>query len=201
MHIDSATLDTRAAYFLMTSLLVPRPVAWTGTRSRDGRDNLAPFSYFMGVGSTPPRVAISVARGRRGALKDTARNLLETGEATISICSMPGLEALHQTSATYPPEVSEFEAVGLTPVEAERVAACRPSEAGVSLEVVLDQTLDLGDVHLFVLEVVGFHVREDWLLPGDSLRVDPEKLDPVARMGGTYARLGPAVVLPRPLVG
>ncbi len=201
MHIHADTLDGRDTYFLLTSLLVPRPVAWTATRSAEGQDNLAPFSYFMGVGSRPPRVAISVARGRGGALKDTARNLLETGQATISICSMAQLEAMHATSAPHGPQVSEFDVAGLTPVPATQVAACRPAQAGVSLEVTLDQTLDLGDVHLFVLRVLGVEVREDWLLPGESPRLDVAQLDPVARLGGTYAPLGSEIVLPRARVG
>jgi flavin reductase (DIM6/NTAB) family NADH-FMN oxidoreductase RutF len=201
MHIDAAALDTRANYFLLTSLLIPRPVAWTATRSAEGRDNLAPFSYFMGVGSRPPRVAISVARGRRGVLKDTARNLLETGQATISIASMDMLEALNQSSAAYPPDTSEFEILGLAAVAGTQVAASRPALAGVTLEVQLDQALDLGDVHLFVLRVLGVHVRDDWLLPGETLRVDPAKLNPVARLGGTYAAIGPEIVLPRAVVG
>lgn len=201
MHVDAASLDTRSAYQLLTSLLVPRPIAWTATRSRDGVDNLAPFSYFMGVGSRPPRVAISVARGRGGVLKDTARNLLETGDATISIASQAHLAALHQTSAGYGPDTSEFAAVALTPLPAEAVAACRPAEVGVTLEVRLDQALDLGDVHLFVLQVVGLHVRDDWLLPGERLRVDPTRLDPIARLGGTYAGLTTPVVLPPAQVG
>lgn len=201
MHIPADTLDGRAAYLLLTSLLVPRPVAWTGTRSADGTDNLAPFSYFMGVGSKPPRVAISVARGRRGALKDTAANLLDNGQATISLCSQAQLPAMHATSAPHPSTVSEFEAAGLSPVSATHVAASRPAEAGVSLECTLDRALDLGDVHLFVLRVVAVEVRDDWLLPGDDLRVDVTRLDPVARLGGTYAALGAEIVLPRATVG
>ncbi len=201
MHISAADLDAKGAYFLLTSLLVPRPVAWTATRGADGVDNLAPFSYFMGVGSKPPRVAISVARGRRGALKDTTRNLLERGEGTISLCSMPQLAAMHACSAPHPPEVSEFAAAGLTPVAARHVAASRPAEAGVTLEVTVDHALDLGDVHLFVLQVVACEVRDDWLLEGELLRVDVSKLDPVARLGGSYAALGEEIVLPRPTVG
>ncbi len=84
---------------------------------------------------------------------------------------------------------------------ARHVAACRPAEAGVTLEVCLDRTLDLGDVHLFVLRVLGIEVRDDWLLPGEGVRVDFAKLDPVARLGGSYAGLGEEIVLPRPTVG
>ena len=78
MVINPAEMDALGAYKLATSLLVPRPIAWVGSRAADGTDNLAPFSYFMGVSTRPPSIAISVARGRKGVLKDTASNILET---------------------------------------------------------------------------------------------------------------------------
>jgi len=201
MHLDAASLGPRATYQLMTSLLVPRPIAWTATCSEQGGHNLAPFSYFMGVSSRPPRVAISVARGRGGALKDTARNLLDTRECTISICSWPQLEAMHRTSAPWPSDVSEFEAVGLTPLPSKVVAPPGVAESGVTLEGRLDHPLDLGDVHLFVIEIVAYTLRDDWLLDGEVLRLDPERLRPAPRLGGTYAPVGPEVVLPRATAG
>src|SRR5262245_30341454 len=134
MERDPASMSVRDVYALMTSMLIPRPIAWTGTRGRDGVDNLAPFSYFMGVSSRPPAIAISVARAGKGLLKDTARNILETGEFTVSLASVAQAEALNQTSARFPPEISEFEAVGLRAVPGLRVAAPRPAEALATME-------------------------------------------------------------------
>ncbi len=184
----------------MTSLLVPRPVAWTGTRSAQGVDNLAPFSYFMGVSSRPPGLAISVARGRGGALKDTARNILETGAFTVSMTSRDLAEPMNATSAELPPEASEFETAGLTPVDGLRVAAPWPREARASMECRLWQTLDLGSTHLFVGEIVLFHVRDE-LLDQDGA-VIARALDPVSRLGGAdYATLGEIFSLSRPTGG
>ena len=119
-RLDAPSLGKAGNYFLMTSILVPRPIGWLGTRSAQGVDNLAPFSYFMGVSSEPALVAVSIARGRGGALKDSARNLLDNGQGTLSVVSAELLEAMHQSSAPYGPEVSEFEAAGLTAVAAEQ---------------------------------------------------------------------------------
>lgn len=193
MFLDPAALDKPATYALLTSVIVPRPIAWVGTRGPEGVDNLAPFSYFMGVASEPPLVAISVSRGRAGALKDTARNLLQTQECTISVVSAALLEPMHQSSAPYPPEVSEFAAVGLSPAPGVRVQAPRVAEARAALEAVLYQAHDLGNTHLFVLRVVGYHLPEAGLQGG---KVPIEQLDPVARLGSAYATLGPEVVLP-----
>lgn len=200
MLIDPQTTPPRDLYRLMVSLLIPRPIAWTGTRSKDGVNNLAPFSYFMGVSSKPPALAISVARGPKGALKDSARNILETGVFTVSLVSRPLAEAMNATSEALPPEVSEFDAVGLTPIDGDRVAAPRPAEASASMECRLWHTLDLGSTHLLVGEILLFHLDEALMTP-DGL-VDPRALNPVARLGGLdYAALGDIFSLVRPAGG
>lgn len=195
-RLDPKDLGNAGNYFLMTSLLVPRPIGWLGTRDAEGVDNLAPFSYFMGVASDPALVALSVARGRGGALKDSARNLLERREGTLSVVSADLLQAMHQSSAPYPPEVSEFEATGLTAVSAHTVAACFVGEARAAMEVRVHDVTDYGSTHLFVLEVLAYHVRPELLVDGRATG-----LDAVARLGGSYATLGEQTTLPRPQTG
>ena len=192
-RVDPKALGKAGNYFLMTSMLVPRPIGWLGTRDAEGVDNLEPFSYFMGVSSEPALVALSVARGRRGALKDSARNLLDRQEGTLSVVSADLLQAMHQTSAPYPPEVSEFDAAGLTAVAAHTVAACFVGEARAAMEVKVHDVTDYGSTHLFVLEVLAYHVREELLADGRATG-----LDAVARLGGSYATLGEQMTLPRP---
>lgn len=189
--IDVASLDRVAAYRLLTTALVPRPVAWVGTVSADGRTNLAPFSYFMGVSTEPLRVAFSAARARGPegvpVRKDTAQNLLATGVCTISIPEQKDLDAMHATSAAWPG--SEFEAVGIEAVRGTIVAAPRPANARVSMEGRLDQHLDLGQVDLFLVEILGVHVAPELLTAAGT--VDAAGFDPVARLGGElYATLG-----------
>lgn len=196
-RLDAPSLGKAGNYFLMTSILVPRPIGWLGTRSAQGVDNLAPFSYFMGVSSEPALVAVSVARGRGGALKDSARNLLDNGQGTLSVVSAELLEAMHQSSAPYGPEVSEFEAAGLTAVAADTVQACFVGEARAAMECRVKDATDYGTTHLFVLEVLCYRLQPG-LLEGKA--VPRERLDPVARLGGHYATLGPQQTLPRPKV-
>lgn len=193
MHIDPDDLRGRHVYRLMTSLLIPRPIAWVGSRSPAGVNNLAPFSYFMGVASRPPAVAISVARAGRDALKDTARNILETGVFTVSMVSDSLGEAMVQTSVSWPPEVSEFDAAGLRAVSATRVPAPRPAEALACMECRVLHTHDLGTTHLIVGQVLLFDLDEGILVEGreGNPLVDAAALDPLARLGGLqYARLG-----------
>jgi len=194
MRIEAHSLDKKGTYFLMTSVLVPRPIAWVGTRAATGVDNLAPFSYFMGVSSDPPLVAISVARGRRGALKDTCTNLLQTERCTISVVSAALLEPMHASSAPHPPEVSEFDVLGLEVVDAGN-GAPRPARARVAMECSLHSAQDLGSTHLLVLRVTAYVLEDGLLVDG---RVPVERLEPVARLGGNYALLGEEITLPPP---
>jgi len=181
MEIDPATLDKAAAYGLMIRLIVPRPIAWVGSRSARGEDNLAPFSYFMGVASAPPMLALSVSRGRAGALKHTARNLLETWVFTVSVVEEAHLDPMHASGGAW--EEPEFDVLGIPRAEGSVVAA--PWVAGVraAMECRVAHVLDLDQVHLFVGEVLRFHLAPE-VAAGAELR-------PMARLGGdAYTTLG-----------
>ena len=197
MRIDPAALRALDVYHLMTSILIPRPIAWVGTRSADGIDNLAPFSYFMGVSSRPPALAISVSRLRGGALKDTARNILETGVFTVSMVPVALADRMNHTAAAWPAAASEFEAAGLTAAESDAVAAPYPAESPVSMACKLVHAHDMGSTHLLVGEITLF-LLDDAVL-GEDGRVVARRLDPLARLGGQgYAGLGEIFSLARP---
>jgi len=191
MEIDAATLSGRESYRLLISSITPRPIAWVGTRSADGVDNLAPFSFFMGVTSRPPSLAISVVRPGPEERKHTARNILSTGEFTVSIPSVAHIAQVAHTAAPW--EGSEFSAVGLTPVAGPQVDAPRPAEAQFSMSCRLLQHVEVGNADLLVGQVVGFHV-DDALIVRDAegrVLIDTRALDPLARLGGVgYTGLG-----------
>ncbi|NOY28229.1 MAG: flavin reductase family protein [Oligoflexia bacterium] len=210
MRLFPDALRARQIYRLMTSAITPRPIAWTGTRSPSGVDNLAPFSYFMGVSSSPPAIAISVARAGRDAagnwlLKDTARNILATGDFTVSIVTRSQAPAMVQSSGRFAADVSEFDAVGVPCAQAECVAVCYPADAPVTLECRLIHSHDLGKTHLFVGEVLLFHIADAVLADAPSgkdggVMVDPARVDPVSRLGGQdYASIGEIFSLSPPV--
>ncbi len=192
MEVQASALRGRELYRLLTSIIVPRPIAWVGTRSRSGVDNLAPFSFFMGVTSKPPSVAISVAQAGRGVLKDTARNISETGVFTVSIPSVDHLSEVAKSAGRYPESVSEFEQARLTARSGSQVDAPFPTEAGVALECRCIHTHDLGTARLLVGEILTFHIHDELVNVSDGrMRVDSVRLDPLARLGGIdYAALG-----------
>jgi flavin reductase (DIM6/NTAB) family NADH-FMN oxidoreductase RutF len=202
--VDAATTGVRETYALMTSLVVPRPIAWISTKDRDGGTNLAPFSYFTAVGSDPPMIAVSVADKRGGAPKDTTRIVRETGVFCVNLVEEPNLEKMNATSGDHAPGVSEFAVAGLTPVPCDAIDGVRVAEARASMECRLVEMHRYGrktTTNLIVAEVLRFHVDDAILLPGTTA-IDPTKIAPVARLGGpTYATLGAVVQLARPVVG
>ena len=182
MDLDPTTLSPRDAYQMLIACVVPRPIAWTSTLSVDGVPNLAPFSFFGGVCTDPMTVMVSVGR-RRGEPKDTAANLLATGEAVVHITHRPLAEAMVHTSVEAPPDLDEFALAGLTKAPSVRVKPFRVAEAKIALEAVVDQHLEVGNtpVDVFLLRVLHLHVADDVLVDG---RPDPARLAAVGRLGG-----------------
>jgi len=173
-------------YKLMTGLIVPRPVALVSTVDRDGVPNVAPFSFFSGVGANPPTVLFCpVLRSSGDYRKDTLRNVEQTGEFVINIVSEAIAAATNETAAEVGPEVDEFELAGLTAVASEVVRAPRVAESPAQMECKLQQivfTRQAPGAGVVVLgEIVRFHVRNELF---DNFRVDPVKLDAVGRMAG-----------------
>ncbi len=197
MTIDPATLDRRAAYSLFISTIVPRPIAFVSTLSPDGRPNLAPFSFFMGVTSDPPTLAVAVGR-RQGRPKDTARNIEARGEFVVNVVTQDLARPMVLTSGEFSPEVNEFEEAGLTPIPSERVAPPRVRESPVHMECRLQRILTIGrsETSLIIGEVVLFHV-DDALWTGTDL--DVARLRPLGRLSrALYTTLGDVWEIPRP---
>lgn len=195
LEIDPAQLDRRAAYKLMISLIVPRPIAWVVTISPAGSLNLAPFSYFNGISSHPPIVMIAVG-ARRGERKDTWRNIEQTREFTVNVVVPELVDAMVLSSGEFPPEVDEFKEAGVTPLDSTRIVPPRIAESPVSMECTLEKIVEVAGSALILGRVVLYHIREDLMVEGS---VDPKKLMPVARLGDDYySHLGEVFKRARP---
>lgn len=173
-ELDPAELGS-AVYPLLNSLVVPRPIAWVSSRSPAGVDNLAPHSYFTVSSVTPPVVQFTSV-----GEKDSLRNVLATGEFVVAVCTEALAELVNDTATNFPPEVSEFDAVGLTREPASRVSAARVAESPVALECRLAGSRDFGTCTVVFGEVVHIAVAEEVL---DGELADIRRLSPVARLG------------------
>ena len=177
-------------YKLMTGLIVPRPVALVSTLDKNGVANVAPFSFFAGVGSNPPTVLFcpslrSNAADRPDDRKDTLRNVEQTGEFVINVVSSSIAEASNLAAAEVSPEVDEFRIAGLTPIPSEVVRVPRVAESPAHFECKLLQIVFTGQgsgAGVIVLgEIVRIHVAAAL---EESFRIDPAGLDAVGRMAG-----------------
>ena len=196
MILDPQAMSAGAVYRFLIGVIVPRPIAFVSTIGSSGA-NVAPFSYFMPIGSRPPLLGVSIGL-REGEIKDTLANIRETSDFVINIVSEPLAERMVRASGDWPKEVDEFEIAGLTPVASERVRSPRVAESPVHLECRLFREVPLGDSTLVVGELVCAHVDDALLVDG---RVDVGKLRPVGRLGGDgYSIVRDILHLPRPKV-
>ncbi|HMG86107.1 MAG TPA: flavin reductase family protein [Terracidiphilus sp.] len=205
LSFDPAQHPQRQIYKLMVGIIVPRPIALVSTVDAAGNVNLAPFSFFAGVGAAPPTVLFCPAlrpgnEDRAGERKDTLRNVEETREFVVNVVSDAIAAQTNMTAANVAPEVDEFKLSGLTPLKSEAVMAPRVAESPAQMECRVTQIIYTGDKPasgVVVLgEVVRFHVREDLI---EDFRVDPAGLDAVGRMAGnTWVRTRDRIELIRP---
>jgi len=160
--IDPAGLEWRQIYRLLVGSIVPRPIAWVSSISREGQANLAPFSYFMAITDEPPTIAFSCSP-RAGQRKDTLRNVEATGQFVVNVVVDDIAEAMNKTAAEYPAEVNEFQVAGLTPVPSDIVRPPRVAESPVNMECRLNQVVPIGEGSrqhgLVIGEIVLMHLR------------------------------------------
>jgi flavin reductase (DIM6/NTAB) family NADH-FMN oxidoreductase RutF len=85
MEIDLNALERPMRYKLLTSLVVPRPIALVTTMSEGGVINAAPFSYFNVLGEDPPILIISADAHPSGKMKDTVHNILTKKQFVVNL--------------------------------------------------------------------------------------------------------------------
>jgi flavin reductase (DIM6/NTAB) family NADH-FMN oxidoreductase RutF len=165
------------------AIVGPRPIGWISTRSKAGVNNLAPYSFFNAFNYIPPIVGFcSIGH------KDSVRNVQESGEFAWNLVTRPLAEAMNQSCAAVPPEVSEFDLAGLTPVASRLIAAPRVQESPVSFECRVTQIVQLQGADgvqvpswLVLGEVVAVHIAQHLLVDGIY---DTAAAQPVMRGGG-----------------
>lgn len=188
MLIDFSALDARTAYLWMASTITPRPVAWVTTCSSAGVHNLAPFSFFQVVTPSPPTLMLSPLLHPDGRMKDTTRNIAESGELVVSLVPFALVDQMNATSFSYGPSESEIEHCHIATVASANVRPRRVAGAPVSFECRLATLTayppDRPSCHVILAEVITAHIDESIL--DASGQIDPVKLDLVSRMGGDW---------------
>lgn len=189
-------------YDLMSGLVVPRPIAFVSTVSAEGQPNLAPFSYFMVGGISPPSLVFCPVLDLEGKPKGTLRNAEATGEFVVNLVERRMAEGMNVSSFPYSEGESEWGVSGFTPLQSERVRPSRVAESPVQFECRLYQALRHGEgpgASVYVVgEVLVAHVS-DALVNEAAELVKP--FGPLARLGGKGyldLELGEAFEMARP---
>jgi flavin reductase (DIM6/NTAB) family NADH-FMN oxidoreductase RutF len=187
MEVDFSTLDASRCYALMIRGITPRPIAWVSTISAKGIPNLAPFSYFAGVGSSPPTLMFSTSLKADGTPKDTQRNVEATGEFVVNAVPYSMRNPMAITAGDFAYEDSEFGRAGLTPTPSRVVRPPRLLESPINFECRVHQIVKIGS-SAAVFGIIQWAHIDERILNADQ-KIDPELLDSIGRMGGlSYSR-------------
>ena len=182
------------------AIVTPRPIGWISTRGADGRDNLAPYSFFNAVAYEPPQVmfASTSAKRDRGDTKDSVGNIRDTGAFCVNIVSYALRDVMNRTSGPWDREVDEFEDAGIEKAPCETIDCPRVTAAPASLECRLTEIVTLrGQSNYLVLgEVTGVHIQDELLNEGF---LDYTRYEPLTRLGYLdYSRITEVFSLRRP---
>jgi flavin reductase (DIM6/NTAB) family NADH-FMN oxidoreductase RutF len=189
LTLDPAELETPILHSYLLSAVAPRPIAFASTIDEDGNPNLSPFSFFNVFSANPPIAIFSPARRvRNNTTKHTLENAKATKEVVINVVNYAIVQQMSLSSTEYGDGVNEFEKAGLTPVASDVVKPFRVKESPVQLECKVREVVELGNEggagNLVICEVLRVHVSEEVL--DDNGKIDTQKIDLVARMGGDW---------------
>jgi flavin reductase (DIM6/NTAB) family NADH-FMN oxidoreductase RutF len=204
LSISPKDIKTAQLHGYLLGAVSPRPICFASTVDSDGNVNLSPYSFFNVFSANPPILIFSPARRvRDNTTKHTLENVIATKEVVINIVSYDMVQQMSLSSTEYAAGVNEFVKAGFTEAPSVKVKPPRVAEAPVQLECKVNEVVALGNEggagNLVICEVVQLHIDEN-ILDADG-KIDPAKIDAVARMGGNwYSRAKTGMFeVPKPL--
>lgn len=183
MIIDPNELNETLTYKLLVGCVAPRPIAWVSTKSKEGINNLAPFSFYNIASRYPPTLAISISYPTvpNKAMKDSLKNIKDTKELVVNVVDEQLVTQMNITASEVPSEIDEFELANLTFEDSKKVSVPRVKEAKISMECISKQIIPIGIDTLVIAEIVNFYVMDHIIEDGKILM---DKLKPIGRMAG-----------------
>lgn len=192
MQFVMAELPVRQRYKILVSTVTPRPIAWVTTLGVNGVVNAAPYSFFNAMGDDPPLLVLGLLKdAKTGGDKDTATNIIETGEFVVNLVSEHDAERMNLSCADTPRDVSEIEYAGIATTPASVVKPPLIATAPASFECRTRQIVEIGPRQVIAIgEVLVAHVQDEFVADRERLRIDTPAMKLIGRMhgSGTYVR-------------
>ncbi|SDO50277.1 flavin reductase family protein [Afipia sp. GAS231] len=201
MLFDMNALPADIRYKILTATVTPRPIAWITTQAANGTTNAAPFSFFNVMGHEPPTVAVGILRSPERGFKDTANNILSTGEFVIHLVTAAMAEAMNATCVNVPPEVDELKWAGIRVEPSNMVAPPRIADCPVAFECRSLASVVTGPYQVTVIgQIVCAHVSDEFVVDARRGYIDTPALKLISRMHGSgwYAHSTDLFQLARP---
>jgi flavin reductase (DIM6/NTAB) family NADH-FMN oxidoreductase RutF len=189
LTLDPKELTVQVLQKYLQNAIAPRPICFASTMSKDGKPNLAPFSFFNIFSSNPPILVFSPAlSGRTGATKDTLDNVLEVPEVVVNMVNYEMVHQMSLASSPFPKGINEFEKANFTPIQSDLIKPLRVKEAPVQRECKVIEVKSLGEKggagNLVICEVIRMHIQDNIL--DENKQIDTKKIDLVSRMGDNW---------------
>ena len=197
MEYEPQQLNPRERYKVLTSFVLPRPIAWVTTVGPTGVVNAAPFSFFNVFAEDPPLCMFAANAGPDGLIKDTVANILRSNEFVVNMTDEPLARAMHETSGDFPPEIGEPDYLGLKLAPSSKISVPRLADAPWAMECRTWKTINVKDDRLFIFgEGLNFYIRDE-LWDATAMRVHMDRYHPIGRMfADRYCRTDDRVLFP-----
>lgn len=199
MRFDLDKVDAGIAYKLLAATVMPRPIAWVVTKGAQGL-NAAPYSFFNVMGAAPPTIALGLMADPARGFKDTAQNILDTGEFVVNLVPERLVHSMNETAINAPMGVDELDLAGLETTASQFVTPPRITQSPVAFECTSLSSIVTGPNQTVVIgRVLAVHIADAFVLDRERGYVDTPALDLVARSyGSDYVRSKDTFVLDRP---
>lgn len=186
MELDMRSLSVTARYKILNSTVTPRPIAWITSLSEDGVLNAAPYSFFNAVGDDPPMLVHGLLKHHiHHGLKNTAANIVATGEYVVNLVCEDDAERMVQTSVDAPDDVSEIDYARIETLPSTAVKPPRIATSPVSFECRLVQTIDFPRQTVVLGEILVTHIKDEFVLDPARLYLDTPAMKLIGRTHGS----------------
>ncbi len=165
------------------TMIYPLPAVMVSCGHTPEEYNIITIAWTGTINSDPPMCSISVRPGRH-----SYEIIKRTGEFVINLTTEQLAKATDWCGCRSGRKYNKWEKMKLTPGPAQKVKAPIIEESPVNIECVVKNIIELGSHHMFVAEVVGVSVDDQFMNEKDAFSFS--KARPLIYSHGNYFGLG-----------